>query len=473
MGYNTRSKANMIAGAHALMAAAKGVKGAYDSAKRIVKVLPDSQKRNVKHRFQKIAEARRSAETQTKGDQESKGVVREIQSSTTMKRGRTEIGSKISKITAHKRRRRRRRRRQKKVDFTHGHRTTIELFNVNTWGPGITGSVSTSGFNDIPVNQAGHRGIYILHASQMEVDFKIGENQSGSWESGILDPPPTTVYSAGLLSAYTHNFIKKLEGIFIDKLMLRIYIADTKMAKFRLQIQEWVCNESCDIGFYKRAYQCYQMQPHTIDNGTTANQKTEGYVGYSGLGLANEEALFSTPTFDVSKIPGFKKYWKRGLFSKMTVVEPGQELDIKVPYRKIFWNRAKFFKEPGLAATAVDTNMYEYQKGITRFFEIKTVGLIGRAEANTNYTALSRHGYNIGYQRTLTAHRSDMWGLPKYQYYTKVSSVQEKIPENNSLVNAGVEYTLPTTVTDNVVYIGPDKEIQAMYTVTGVDATAL
>nr|UOF82858.1 putative capsid protein [Cressdnaviricota sp.] len=410
-------------------------------------------RRGQKRRFEGVEEIRKKRKTNPKVHHKSTqtarqktnvtGDVKVMSSFRSTDIGKTERGSKLGKlIKRHKRRGRKGKKKYKKVHWSHGKKTTLEFWDTAV----INGSNQnlTTGYFDIAANTSGHMFIPLLTNNAMEADFKCGESTTGTGLSGFLDPPPSLTLSGGAIGTIAHNLIKKGEAIYVDKMMVRIYIANTGETRFKAEIQEWICAENSQINPVPRANNLYNTQPHTQSQSTA-----DTYVGGVNVIALTSQTLFNNPAFELSKVPKFQKFWKKGLYSRSIELDSGQELQIDIPIKSIYWDRMKYQFEDS------NTGAYEYHKGISRFIEVKTTGMLGRDNDNAFKPCFCPHRYNMFYSRTLTAHRIDMFGMPPYQYYCNLpSGFQENY--NGSTSNATTTDVLAGTSNHIVVQEGPN-----------------
>lgn len=340
-------------------------------------------------------------------------VVGEQNKSVQIAKGRKEKGSGKG-IMKHKKKSRKH-KKHKIHQFMHAQKVTWELYNK--FSHDVVNGDLAYGYEDIAANEACHAFIPLFTDRAYNIDFKIGESTSGSGLSGILDPPPAFIEGSGAVNGYSHNFIKYNEAIMIDKMYFKLIIANTRQSRFRGFVQEWVCNKSSDIDLWTRATALYNNQPLTTSN---TDPLVGGYVGEANLRGIAAANLFKHPEFSMAKVPGLSAFWRKGLYGKAFELDPGEELEVVIPFSKIYWDRMKF------AVENEDNNApFEYHRGISRFIQIKTLGTISRDTGANNTTCFAAHGWNFIMTRRITAHRVDMWKPLAKTYYVNTGTVTE------------------------------------------------
>lgn len=324
--------------------------------------------------------------------------------------------------------------------FNHGPKMTVELYQK--YATAIVGglvSVTTTGLLNSAFEEQAHAFLPVFTNSQMTKEFRINESTSGAGSLGILDPPGQEIYSAGVKTAYTMNWIKNSEQIVIDNLLFRLYLSNTADTKLKLRVVEWVCNDSSNIDPMTRCTSLYNQQ-RCFDSDT-------GYPTAGNIAAAN---LFKQPPFSMAMVPEFTKFWKKGSFHRTLELLPGESAEVVIPFSKIMWNQAKILKESDAAGPE------EYQKNISRMIQVNTVGQVGYDASVSKVAAFQATQLNYRVVKKLTAHRMDTWGRDKRNYQlnfvtgaTGFTYQSVAVAENQATVTGPVSSQFYTTaVTD-------------------------
>lgn len=313
------------------------------------------------------------------------------------------------------------------MKFNHGPKMTIELYQkyfLNTASTGVTTGILNSAFEE----QA-HAFLPLFVYSQMTQEFRINEATGGAGSLGILDPPGQEIYSGGVKTAYTMNWVKNTEQIVIDSLTFRLYLSNTADTKMKLRINEWVCNDSSNMDPVARATLLYNQQ-RCFDTS----------LGYPNAGNIASGNLFKQPPFSMGMVPEFGKFWKKGSFHKTIELLPGESLEVVIPYKKIMWNQAAILKESDSSGPE------EYQKGISRMIQLTTIGQVGYDASVAKVAAFQATQLNFQCIKKLTAHRMDTWGRDKKNYQLNFSSNETNFTYGGTAVTeAQVSVTGPVS----------------------------
>lgn len=291
------------------------------------------------------------------------------------------------------------------LKFNHGPKMTIELFQK--YALDTTAAVNAYGILNSAFEEQAFAFMPIFVNSQMSQEFRINEATAGAGSLGILDPPGQEIYSGGVKTAYTMNWVKNTEQIIIDSLTFRLYLSNTADTKLKLRIVEWVCADSSNIDIVTRATTLYNQQ-RCFDTS----------LGYPTAGTIANSNLFKQPTFNMAMIPEFNKFWKKGLFQRTVELLPGESMEIVIPYSNIVWNQAKILKESDAAGPE------EYQKGISRMIMLNTIGQVGYDASANSVAAFQATQLNYRAIKKLTAHRMDTWGRDKRNYQLNFVSTE-------------------------------------------------
>jgi len=301
-------------------------------------------------------------------------------------------------------------------------------------------SVSEIGACDANADEFGHVFIPMFTDGQMSAEFKLGETRGtenvtgeGFNRAGILDPPNLRDY---VLGQEVTNQVKDKELIKIDSMVVTLYITNTQDTKCNLWLQEYVCNDSTDVPFPTRVHRLYSDQPF-LSTGTAEAE----IPGYPEIVETSSSNLWKQPGFSVSKVTGVAKYWKKGSFKGFVELKPGESYHVKIPYKNISWDRAKFYQENESL-----NGRYEYHKNISRFIHIGVRGNTGR-DSETDVAHFQKCGVSWQIMKLMTAHRVDIFKPVKKQflafpYANNAANTKTLIPFGGAFVNEKLESTV-------------------------------